>query len=126
MLSSGQMEFVGWLRAELEERGMSQADLVRASGLSPAAVSRIITGTRAPGLAACKGIARALKLPTDIIYKHAGLLPLTGERNQRREFLEFLAEQLDDAQYEELKHYINFLLTRNNRNNGENRVGKLE
>lgn len=112
MLYFNQMEFAGWLRAELEERGMSQADLVRASGLSPAAISRIMTGTRAPGLLACKKIARALRLPIDVVYKQAGLMPLTSERNRRRELLEFLAEQMDDKEYQDLLDYIEFRLSK--------------
>lgn len=112
MLYSNSMEFAGWLRAELKQREMSQADLVRASGLSPAAVSRIMTGTRAPGLAACRAIAKALRLPIDVVYKNAGLMPISSERNRRRETIEFLAEQLDDKEYQELLDYIEFRISR--------------
>lgn len=113
--SEEHMEFSKWLGAELEERGWNQSDLSRASRLSTALISKIMTGTRNPGPSACKQIAKALGYPVETVYKIAGLLPPTGERNRRREYLEFIAEQLDDKEYQELLDYIEFRLSKKNK-----------
>ena len=115
MITSEHMQFAGWLKAELEERGWNQADLCRASRLSTALVSRIMTGVRNPGPNACKSMAKALGVPVEVVYKQAGLLPLTGERNKRREMIEFLAEQMNDEEYQDLLDYIKFRLSKSKR-----------
>ncbi len=104
------MEFSQWLSAELEERGWNQSDLSRASRLSTALISKLMTGTRNPGPSACKGIARALGYSTETVYRAAGLLQPSGTRDKRREHLEGLAEQLDDTEYTDLLGYIEYKL----------------
>ena len=112
MITSENMEFAKWLAAELEERGWNQADLCRASGLSSALVSRILTGMQKPGPRACKSIARALGYSIETVYKMAGLLPRSGMKEKKRELLEFLTEQLDDEEYKDLVEYIEFRLSK--------------
>jgi transcriptional regulator with XRE-family HTH domain len=68
-------DFPGWLQAELKRQGMSQADLARESGLSTAAISRIMGGSRGVGAEACNAIAKALNLPPETVFRRAGLLP---------------------------------------------------
>lgn len=48
------------VRAARQDKGMSQSDLARATGLSPGAVSRIEAGEREPGSATLGRLAQAL------------------------------------------------------------------
>ena len=112
MITSEYMDFANWLQAEMNQRNWNQADLSRASRLSPALVSRIMTGTRNPGPNACKQIARALGYSVEVVYKMAGLLNDTGERDMRRQVLEGLAENLDDSEYQDLLDYIEFRVSK--------------
>lgn len=67
--------FGEWLVQELEDRELSQSDLARMSGLSRGTLSNIISGARGRGPESLSAIAKALKLPTEKIYRAAGLLP---------------------------------------------------
>lgn len=108
MLSSGHMEFADWLQGEMHRRGWNQADLCRASRLSPALVSRILTGVRNPGPSACKSIAKALGYSTQFVYQKAGLLDSVGETDRRKAIIEGLAEHLSDEDYKDLLDYIEY------------------
>ena len=71
----GILEFTSWLRQEMQERGMSQADLARKSGLTTAAISNLVNGNRNLGEEAGRAIARAFDIPAETIFRMAGLLP---------------------------------------------------
>ena len=66
-------KFTEWLETQLAERGWQAADLARASGLPDATISRVLNGTRGVGPKVCRQIARALKLPEDVLFQRAGL-----------------------------------------------------
>ena len=71
--------FGEWLSEELNIRGMSQADLVRASGLSKQNISQLVNDTRSPGIESCKAISDALMLDTQYVLRKAKLLPPARE-----------------------------------------------
>lgn len=54
---------------------MSQSDLSRASNVTTAQISRIISGQRNPGKDTLTAFARALKLPPELVFEKAGILP---------------------------------------------------
>jgi len=68
-------DFTEWLTNELTVKGWDQAELSRRSGITTAHISRIMTGQRHPGSDALSGIARALRLPPEDVFRRAGLLP---------------------------------------------------
>lgn len=68
-------KFGMWLLKELEERNMSQSDLARACSITTAQISRIISGTRSAGKESLTAIAHALRLPPDLVFEKAGVLP---------------------------------------------------
>lgn len=69
------VSFGEWLSKELEILYWSQADLARATGLSRAAISKLVSGESAPTPETLNSIAKALKKPPEDIFREAGLLP---------------------------------------------------
>lgn len=70
------IDFTEWLTKELTVKGWDQAELSRRSGITTAHISRIMTGQRHPGTEALSGIAHALRLPPEDLFRRAGLLPM--------------------------------------------------
>jgi transcriptional regulator with XRE-family HTH domain len=97
--------FNDWLLSQLQERGWSQADLHRASGLTTAAVSRYLQG-RIPNEAALRKIARAFRLPAEEVFRHAGILPPASKKD---ELIEKIVHELNDLPEEardEIYQYV--------------------
>ncbi|NIP97515.1 MAG: helix-turn-helix transcriptional regulator [Akkermansiaceae bacterium] len=67
--------FGDWLAATIKERGWNQSELARRANISQATLSRLIGETRQPGPDVCLSLARALNIPPETLFKHAGLLP---------------------------------------------------
>jgi transcriptional regulator with XRE-family HTH domain len=72
-------DFAEWLEHQLDEQEISQAELARRAGVTRAAINGILTGARGPGVDLCNGIARALKLPPEAVYRAAGI-PLSDTK----------------------------------------------
>lgn len=102
--------FSEWLLNELKSRSMSQAELARRSAITPAQISRIISGQRGAGEEALRLIADALKLPPEIVFRAAGLLPDAPPPTEQQEQLIYLYSQLSEDQKNMLIEYANFLL----------------
>jgi len=87
------MEFVDWLNTEVEKRGWTFNELARQAGLSSGAVSLVLSSQRGAGPEFCNGIARALHVPAERVFRLAGLLParIIGEDNeeQKRELIDY-------------------------------------
>jgi transcriptional regulator with XRE-family HTH domain len=71
--------FGTWLANELEDRGWSMSELGRRCGVSHVAISRAISGERNPSAALCSAIARAFRIPPEMVFRRAGLLPEASE-----------------------------------------------
>lgn len=69
------IKLVEVIKSCLEEQGLNQAELAEKSGLSPSQVSRILKMESTPSQEAIVSISRALKLPADVLFRAAGLLP---------------------------------------------------
>lgn len=98
--------FSKWLQLQLDERGWSQADLSKQSGISAPQIARLMNGTRGIGPEACTAIAKALRIPPESVYRAAGLLPQVPESNAWKERILHLAEQLPEEEYNDLVAYI--------------------
>ena len=68
-------EFVDWLQRQLNERGMDQAELTRRGNISSGQVSRVMSGQRGAGIDFLLGVARALRLAPEEVFRAAGVLP---------------------------------------------------
>jgi transcriptional regulator with XRE-family HTH domain len=70
------MDFKTWLNEQMYIRDWSQADLARASGLTRATISYYLgPKSKKPDEDALTKIAKAFKLPTELVFEKAGLLP---------------------------------------------------
>ncbi|PKN91074.1 MAG: hypothetical protein CVU44_20885 [Chloroflexi bacterium HGW-Chloroflexi-6] len=73
--------FGSWILEELEKRKMTQADLARATDITTAQMSRIVSGQRNAGKDTLTAIARALHLPPHLVFEKAGVLPPEKEKD---------------------------------------------
>ena len=93
------MKFNDWLLSLMKENDWSQADLARKTNLTRATISNYIAG-RIPDEVALRKIARALKLPPDLVFEKAGLLPPQTELSLTKRKLLHLAKELPDSDIE--------------------------
>ena len=70
-------EFAEWLRGELAERGLSQRELARRSGMTSPGVSQIVRGKVQPTVESIYKIAEGLELDPLSVLHLAGVLPDT-------------------------------------------------
>lgn len=68
-------EFESWLISEMKARYMTQSDLAKKAGVSPTAISNVLSQQRSAGTELCQAIARALGYPPEYVFRQAGLLP---------------------------------------------------
>jgi transcriptional regulator with XRE-family HTH domain len=102
--------FSDWLANELSQRNMTQAELAKISGVTPAQISRIISGQRGAGEDALKAIAHALRYPAEVVFRAAGLLPPAPEiQTEDQQFL-YLLHLMDELSREELLEFMKFKL----------------
>jgi len=115
MISSFQMtttiDFQQWLQHEIDERQWNQSDLARHSGLSTGHISRLILGRRNPGKETCRSIARAFRVPIDIVLREAGILPISYSPKDGDSFYQRIMELPGDMR-EQVEDYMDFLQSR--------------
>ncbi len=99
-------DFGSWLRDEIQSRGMTQAELAQLSGITPAQISRIISGARGIGESSLQAIAKALRIPPLTVFRKAGLLPDAPEQNELLEAILHNAAQMTDEEQQELLEFI--------------------
>lgn len=76
MFAVGQnMRFTEWLQAEIDKRGWSQSDCARASDLNRAVINKLLNGKCKPQPPTLIALARGFKIPVEVAYRAAGLLP---------------------------------------------------
>lgn len=91
---------------ELKNRDMTQADLARATNITSAHMSRIISGERNPGKEALSNIAHALRLSPEVVLEKAGLL---SPRNTRSAVKNMAIGIIDSLSEEDAAFIANFL-----------------
>lgn len=95
-------KFSEWLLHELEDRGWSIREVARRAELSHATINGILSEKANPGLDFCLGIARAFRMPPEIILRKAGLLPqLTKSTEENQQLVEYF-QYLDNADRDRL------------------------
>lgn len=89
--------FGDWLLERLKEKNMSQSELARIAGLSKGTISNLINGTKGAGQDSLKAIAIALKLPPDLVFEKAGILPQKFELSAIKRALLHAADGLPES-----------------------------
>ena len=90
-------DFSEWLRKEMKNRVLTQSELARLSGLHRAVISKTINQVSAPTPDTIEAIAHGLKLPAEVVYRAAGLLPPIPEKRTQIEELNYLVSMLSGA-----------------------------
>lgn len=92
--------FGDWLLEQLKERNISQSELSRAAGISKGTISNLINGTKGKGPDSLTAIAHALKLPVDLVFEKAKMLPSKPGLSAIKRKLAHVAEELPDSDIE--------------------------
>lgn len=100
--------FSDWLKKILKDKGWTQGELYRRSGVSRGALSNIISKRRDPSPETCNQIAEALNLPAEFVLRKAGYLdPLKPDSAVVSQILE-IVRQLNDSDQKEVLKYARF------------------
>lgn len=92
------IDFSEWLQIEMNKRGWSQSDLARAADLNRAVINKLLNGKSRPQPATLEAISRALRLPIEITYRAAGLLPVTPDNDEIIEEAIYVLRNIQSAQ----------------------------
>ena len=84
----------------LREKNISQSELARMAGISKGTVSNLINGTKGAGQDSLTAVAHALRLPPELVFEKAGILPPKTEPSSIKRKLVHLAEDLPDSDVE--------------------------
>ena len=79
------MDFSEWLQAEIDKRGWSQSDLARSADLNRAVINKLLNGKSHAQPATLEAISRAFRIPIEITYRAAGLLPSNPDNDDSLE-----------------------------------------
>ena len=67
-------DFVAWVNEELKRRGWTQSELASRGGFTGAALSKMLSRERMPGIDICKGIAQAFGMKDVDVLRISGLI----------------------------------------------------
>ena len=82
------LRFAEWLQSEIDKRGWSQSDCARAADLNRAVINKLVNSKSKPQPYTLVAIARAFKIPIEVAYRAAGLLPpSTGDDDSLEELI---------------------------------------
>jgi transcriptional regulator with XRE-family HTH domain len=90
--------FSEWLQAEMDKRGWSQSDLARYADLNRAVINKLLNGKSHPQPPTLEAISRALRMPIEITYRAAGLLPSTPDNDDAIEEALHVLKSIQSAQ----------------------------
>lgn len=84
---------MAWVKAEMDVRGWSQSELARRGKFTPAAINKILSRERLPGVEICRNIARAFGMPDIDVLRIAGLAdPEVGAKEESPSAHEMLSD----------------------------------
>lgn len=92
--------FSEWLDGVLTDRDIKPVELARLAKIDPGIVTRILKAERSATPKTLEAIAHALKLPIDLVYEKAGILPSKPELSPIKRKLAHLAQDLPDSDIE--------------------------
>ncbi len=96
--------FNNWLIEQLREKEWTQSDLAQRSGLTRGAISNYING-RIPDKSALQKIGKALKIPSETVFRAAGILPEQTPETELIEKITHITKQLPPQEQEEILEF---------------------
>ncbi len=112
--------FVDWLDDELRARDWTRAELARRAGINESSLSLIYSGGREPGRKICDGIAKAFKLPSDNVYRIAGILPMKPNNDETVTEIVHIYHLLNEDNKDDLLDYAKNRLSKQERGDKKN------
>lgn len=85
-----------WLQDEINDRGMTAAELARKSGVSAPQITRLLSGQRGVSELSLRAISEALGIPPEVAFRVAGFLPPVSEKTEDHDKLLYMYDQLDE------------------------------
>lgn len=101
-------EFSSFVYQQLNDRGWSQNELSRRSGMSSTAISEVLTGKRSPGKNFCIAISRAFRIPREIVFEKAGILLPSSDNPVITEIIS-LVKELDESNLNRVVDHARFV-----------------
>jgi transcriptional regulator with XRE-family HTH domain len=95
-------KFAEWLLEEIDRRNWSQSELARRAELAQPTISLVLSEQKNPGPDFCQGVARAFRVPTEVVFRRAGLLPPEPDHSAKVINLTYLAHRLHDDDLDRL------------------------
>lgn len=92
------IHFSEWLQAEMDKRGWSQSDLARSAELNRAVINKLLNGKSHPQPTTLEAISRALRIPIEITYRAAGLLPNNTDNDETIEEAIYVLKNIQSTQ----------------------------
>lgn len=89
--------FSEWLTKILADKDIKPVELARLAKIDPGVVTRILKAERDAKPKTLEAIAHALKLPVDLVYEKAGILPPKVELSPIKRALLHASEGLPDS-----------------------------
>lgn len=107
----GKFSVVEWIESILLENGMTKADLAKVSGISPAQITRIMSGEQSPGIDSIVGLSRGLgRTPCEVFCRVAGINYV--EKSEDLRVLSGKYSRLSENGRQELLKYADYLFMR--------------
>lgn len=107
--------FGEWLRKEREDRGWSQSDLARLSGLHRQIINKTENGVSTPAVETFLALSMALKYSPIFLFRKAGLLPPGPENEVKFDDWQHLLSQLSPEDEAELRQIAEMKIERRTR-----------
>lgn len=108
--------FRDWLLNELKKRGWSQSELAKRAGLAPSTISNILNANKGLGEVSLSAIAKALNVPTEIVFRAAGFLPKAHIMTEQKEEILYLFDKLSEQEKKDAIRYLRFLIDAQEKN----------
>jgi transcriptional regulator with XRE-family HTH domain len=104
------MESFGkWLEKTLAYKEWKPAELARRSGLDSAVISNLLNDRRKAGPDTSSAIAEALEIPAEIVFRAAGILPVTN-KDEWVDEMAYKLEKLDPSRRKIAEDLLDALL----------------
>jgi DNA-binding XRE family transcriptional regulator len=112
--------FITWLDKQAEKHRWTRAKLAKLAGVSPTAIYMIANGKREPGSYLCNGLAKALNLPREEVYRAAGLLQTTSHPSEEVERGEHYLDLMKPGTRKKALAYLESLVSEEDIDNKSN------